>query len=86
LEEDMANSESEMAKFDAAIDSLLNSSGKAVDKYGVDFTEAILDSVANGSQEFDFSSLFSELDVKESEEILGMSPEEILNMVGLSEE
>lgn len=56
-------------------------------KYGTDFSNAMLTSIANGSQSFDFSSVFDQIiDPDAVPEILDMSTEDLMSKMGLDEE
>ena len=56
------------------------------EQYGADFTNALLTSISNGCDAFNFESLYSELSPKEHEELMNMSGEEIAALFGLTEE
>lgn len=56
------------------------------EQYGADFTNALLTSISNGCDAFNFESLYSELSPKEHEELMSMSGEEIAALFGLTEE
>ena len=67
-----------------ALDTMLSGAEKAADKYGVDFSGAILDAIANEDfDSLDFSGLFSELSPEEMAELSGLSSQGILDMLGL---
>lgn len=56
-------------------------------KYGTDFSSAMLASIANGTQEFDFSGLFDQIiDPDAVPEILNMSTQDLMSKMGLDEE
>ena len=67
-----------------ALDTMLSGAAKAADKYGADFSGAILDAVANENfDSLDFSGLFSELSPEEMAELSGLDSQGILDMLGL---
>ena len=67
-----------------ALDTMLSGAAKAADKYGVDFSSAILDAVANENfDSLDFSGLFSELSPEEMAELSGLDSQGILDMLDL---
>lgn len=56
-------------------------------QYGTDFSNSMLAAIANGSQEFDFSSLFDDIiDPDAVPKILDMSTEDLMSKMGLSAE
>ena len=56
-------------------------------QYGTDFTNGVLTSIANGSQNFDFSSIFGEIiDPDAVPELLNMSTEDLMAKLGLDQE
>lgn len=56
-------------------------------QYGTDFSKAMLSSIASGSQEFDFSSLFGDIiDPDAVPAILDMSTEDLMTKMGLDEQ
>ena len=56
-------------------------------KYGTDFSSAMLASIANGTQEFDFSGLFDQIiDPDAVPEILNMSTQDLMSEMGLDED
>ena len=55
-------------------------------KYGTDFTDAFLQSMANGNKKIDLSSSFAELDPNEVESIMGTEDKDIATMLGMGEE
>lgn len=75
---------------DKLAESLENLATKASEfgaKYGTDFSSAMLASIANGTQEFDFSSLFDQIiDPDAVPEILNMSTSDLMAKMGLDEE
>ena len=73
----------------AYIDSLgimVESSSTLGDKFGVDFTNHLLSAIANGTGSFDFSSLYSELSPAEHAELIAMTPDELVQTLGLTPE
>lgn len=67
-----------------ALDTMLSGAAKAADKYGADFSGAILDAIANEDfDSLDFSGLFSELSPEEMAELAGLDSQGILDMLGL---
>ena len=54
-----------------------NKSAEFTAKYGANFSSAIYTAIANDSKEFDFSSIFPEIEPSEYEEIMGQDPEEL---------
>ena len=69
-----------------ALNNIISGGSKAGEKYGADFSSAILDAIAK--QDFktlDFSNLFAELTPEEMAELSGMDKEGILGMLGVSE-
>lgn len=75
---------------DKLAESLENLATKASEfgaKYGTDFSSAMLASIANGTQEFDFSSLFDSFtNMSDVVSIAKMSPEDLMNTLGLNQE
>lgn len=64
-----------------AIEKVIESATAAGEKYGTDFTDAILNSMtANG--EMDFSSLYADLDPTEVAELYSMSDDDLYTMFG----
>ena len=56
-------------------------------KYGTDFSSAMLASIANGTQEFNFSGLFDQIiDPDAVPKILNMSTQDLMSKMGLDEE
>lgn len=55
-------------------------------KYGTDFTDAFLQSMANGDKKIDLSSSFAELDPNEVEGIMGTEDKDIATLLGIGEE
>jgi hypothetical protein len=67
-----------------ALNTMLDGTAQAAEKYGADFSGAILDAIANEDFDtLDFSSLFSELSPEEMAELSGLSSQGILDMLGL---
>ena len=70
-----------------ALTNIIEGGSKAGEKYGADFSSAILDAISNENFEtLDFSGLFSELSPEEIAELSGMDKDGILGMLGISEE
>lgn len=55
-------------------------------KYGTDFTDAFLQSMANGDKKIDLSSSFAELDPNEVQNIMGTEDKDIASLLGIGEE
>lgn len=55
-------------------------------KYGTDFTDAFLQSMANGDKKIDLSSSFAELDPNEVQNIMGTEDKDIASLLGMGEE
>ena len=73
----------------AYIDSLgtmVEQSSALGNKFGVDFTNHLLSAIANGTGSFDFSSLYSELSPAEHAELIAMTPDELVQTLGLTPE
>ena len=70
-----------------ALTNIIDGGSKAGEKYGADFSSAILNAIANENFEtLDFSNLFSELSPEEMAELSGMDKDGILGMLGISED
>ena len=70
-----------------ALTNIVEGGSKAGEKYGADFSSAILNAISNQNFEtLDFSSLFSELSPEEMAELSGMGKDGILGMLGISED
>ena len=69
-----------------ALTNIIDGGSKAGEKYGADFSSAILDAISNENFEtLDFSGLFSELSPEEMAELSGMDKDGILGMLGVLE-
>ena len=56
-------------------------------KYGTDFTDAFLQTMANGDKKIDLSSTFAELNPEQVQSITGLeNPEDVASMIGMSQE
>lgn len=55
-------------------------------KYGTDFTDAFLQSMANEDKKIDLSSSFAELDPNEVQNIMGTEDKNIASLLGIGEE
>ena len=69
-----------------ALGKLMDGAKTAGQKYGTDFTDALLNSLTDENHVIDFSSLFAEIDPSEYAELTAMSDQEILDMIGMDEE
>lgn len=77
----------ELAKLETALGNIISGGSKTAEKYGADFSTAILNSIANEDFEsLDFSSLFTELTPQEIEELSGLDKDGILSMLGISKQ
>ena len=68
------------------INNLISNANAAGNKYGVDWTEGLLSALSNPEQEFDLSSTFTTLNPDEVKEIQAMTPEQLMKMLGVTEE
>lgn len=68
------------------IENLMNSAKQAGYKYGTDFTDAMLNALADKDSKFDFSSVFNRLDPNEVNEMISMSGEELRQFFGITDE
>ena len=77
----------DMDAFKNAMSTMLEGATAAAEEYGVDFSTAILDSMANGDYEsLDFSGLFSELDPEEIKKLSGLDSEGIMGLLNIDED
>ena len=68
-----------------ALNTLITGASKVEKDFGVDFSSAILDAVANEDfDSLDFSGLFSELDPEEMARLSGLDSQGILDLLGLN--
>lgn len=56
------------------------------EKYGTDFSGAMLNSMVNGTKTFDFSALFNDISPTEFIQLQEMQPDELMKNLGLSED
>ena len=91
----VAEEEKIMAKYEKDLDgkatlteieNLMDAGYEAGAEYGVDFTDAFLQTVANGDKKIDLSSTFQELDPQEIEKLTGMEDAEVASLLGVSQE
>ena len=67
-----------------ALNTLITGASKVEKDFGVDFSSAILDAIANENfDSLDFSNLFSELDPEEMARLSGLDSQGILDLLGL---
>ena len=68
------------------ISNIIGAGSVAGSKYGTDFTDAFLQSMANGDKKIDLSSSFAELDPKEVESIMALDDKDVASTLGMDEE
>ena len=88
LQEDYAaNTEGDQEAYLAAVEKMMANAPEAGKKYGVDFSTAVLENLANGDLEnFDLSSLFTELDPTEVENLKELNADELMQVLGINEQ
>ena len=68
------------------ISNIIGAGSAAGAKYGTDFTDAFLQSMANGDKKIDLSSSFAELDPEEVESIMALDNKDVASALGMDEE
>ena len=68
------------------ISNIIGAGSAAGSKYGTDFTDAFLQSMANGDKKIDLSSSFAELDPEEVESIMALDDKDVASTLGMDEE
>ena len=68
------------------IGNIIGAGSEAGSKYGTDFTDAFLQSMANGDKKIDLSSSFAELDPEEVESIMALDDKDVASTLGMDEE
>lgn len=68
------------------LDKLAKGAKEAGEKYGVDFTNALLASIVNNDQTIDFSSIFKKLRIEDRDSLSAMNQDELMNFLGIKEE
>lgn len=75
--------------YENSLQKLVNGFNNLSEQFGgADFTQVILNALANGdykNEKLDFSNLFSELSEQNKNNIVNMTPEELMNILGLDE-
>lgn len=73
-----------LEQLENALNALITGASKVEKDFGVDFSSAILDAIANEDfDSLDFSGLFSELDPEEMARLSGLDSQGILDLLGL---
>lgn len=73
-----------LEQLENALNTLITGASKVEKDFGVDFSSAILDAIANEDfDSLDFSGLFSELDPEEMARLSGLDSQGILDLLGL---
>lgn len=88
-EEEITNKYKDKLDGKGALDNISNIIGagsEAGAKYGTDFTDAFLQSMANGDKKIDLSSSFAELDPEEVKSIMALESEDVATALGMDEE
>ena len=80
------NSKTQNDQLANQLEQLANKGKEFGQKYGTDFTNGLIASIASGSENFNFSSIFSRLDPNEITSLMEMSNEQLASNLGLNEE
>ena len=70
----------------SSLNELVKGAKDAGDKYGTDFTDAVLNSFSSEDKKMDFSSLFADINPSEYAEMSALTDQEILDMFGMTDE
>lgn len=76
-------------EFLPSLDTIIQKADEAGSKYGVDFSNALLSSLIEGEgslQDFNLSSIMAGLDEKEWTELKSLTPEQLADLFGITEE